>query len=56
MTHGLIFVVEVQRIALVNALEYLGERDISGFYKQMNMVAHEDVRIEGISVPVLIDG
>jgi hypothetical protein len=56
MTDGLIFVVEVQRIALVNALEYLGERDILCLYEQMNVVVHEDVRIERIPVPVLVDG
>jgi len=46
MTDGAVFPVEVHGIALVDALENPGQRDVLCFDQQVEVVAHEDISID----------
>jgi hypothetical protein len=46
MPHGFILPVEIQGIALIDALQYFIEWDFPGLNEQVNMVGHENVGIK----------
>ncbi len=46
MTHLVVLSVEILSIGQVDSLHDFGERDISSFYQQMDVVRHEDIRVE----------
>jgi hypothetical protein len=54
--HGLVPAIIVHSVALVDALEDFGERNILCFDQEMNMVGHEYVRIEVKMVALLVLG
>lgn len=56
MTNGSVFFVEIHGVALVDALEDFGKRNVLGFDQEMNMVAHENVCVEMAAIAVFVDG
>lgn len=56
MTDGPVFSVEIHGIALVNALERFGERDVFCLDQKMDMVVHEHICVEAIMVALLVSG
>ena len=46
MTHELVLAVEVQRVALLQALHNFGERVLPDFHQKVNMIGHQDVSTE----------
>ena len=55
MTHGFVFVIEVQCVTLIDSLKDLGERRLAGFDQEMNVVAHEHIGIQMIVIAVPVD-
>ena len=55
MADGPIFPIEIRGICLIDALQYLGERNITGFHQQVDVVSHENVGVEMESVAVLVN-
>jgi hypothetical protein len=54
MAHGRIFPIKVHGIALIDALKYFREGDISHFDQQMNMVHHQNIGIEEKGITILV--
>jgi hypothetical protein len=54
MTHGLVFPIKVHGIALIDALKYLREGDLSHFDQEMNMVRHQNIGIEEKGITILV--
>jgi len=46
MTHLVVLSVEILSIGQVDSLHYFGERNVGSFYQQMDVVRHEDIRVE----------
>ena len=46
MTHLVVLSVEILSIGQVDSLHYFGERNVGSFYQQMEVVRHEDIRVE----------
>ena len=55
MTHGFVFVIEVQCVTLIDSLKDLGERRLAGFDQEMDVVVHEHIGIQMIMIAVPID-
>ena len=51
-----IFPVEVEGIALIDTLHDLGQRDVPGFHQQVDVIAHEDIGVEGVMIAVFVYG
>jgi hypothetical protein len=56
MSDGSVLFVKVHSIALVDALEDLGEWSITRFNQKMDVVSHEDVGIEAEGVALFVAG
>jgi hypothetical protein len=56
MTDSSVLFVEIHGIALVDALEDLGERSITRFNQKMDVVSHKDVGIEAKMVALFVAG
>jgi len=56
VTHSLVPSIIVHGIALVNALEDFGERNVSGFNQKVHMVGHKYVGIEMKVIALFVAG
>jgi hypothetical protein len=56
VAYGPIFAIEVHGIALIDALEALGQRHVLRLDKEVKMVAHENISVEMEMMPRFIGG